>query len=645
MKNWNIITRLLLLNIVLFILTPSTINAQWYNPEKVSKKAKVIYFEAYDLASEGAYIKSLKKLEQAIKIYPNYVEAYLSRAGIYADLKNYDSSVRNFEIAFSLDSVFCSEYLLPYSISLAGIGKFEEALIKANHFLKNEDLNEQSKKSANYRISTYLFALDYKKNHPVENYNFELINLGDSINSNALEYYPSLTIDGKKMIFTRRIEDDEDFYESEWIDNKWTKAIAAPGKINTNLNEGAQNISQDGNWLIFTGCNYPEGFGSCDLYISYKTKNGGWSESENLGSTINSSAWESAPSLSPDKKDLYFSSTRSGGYGARDIWVTHRLQNGKWSAPENLGPEVNTPGDESCPFMHSDNQTIYFNSNGHKGYGMTDLFLSRKDTSNHWGEPENLGYPINTIDDEGSVIVAADGVNAYYASDRKEKNAGLDLYTFKLRKDIQASRTLWVNGNVFDINTKQGLPCTITLTELNSAKQISNIQTDESGNFLVTLPINKNYSLSINRKGYLFYSENFTLIDNKLDSFFNLKIPLQPIEKGAAVILKNIFFDSNSDLLKKESEIELDKFVALLNENPNLKIQINGHTDNVGKKEDNQKLSLNRANSVVKYFVSKGIKAIRLKAMGFGDTKPIADNHTEQGKNNNRRTEINVISN
>jgi outer membrane protein OmpA-like peptidoglycan-associated protein/tetratricopeptide (TPR) repeat protein len=645
MKNWNTIARFLILNVAFLILIPCTPHAQWYNPEKVSKKAKVIYFEAYDLASEGAYIKSLKKLDQAIKIYPNYVEAFLSRAGIYADLKYYDSSVHNFEIAFSLDSIFCSEYLLPYSISLAGIGKFDEALIKATHFLNNEDLNEQSKRSANYRISTYLFAIDYKKNHPVDDYNFELINLGDSINSNALEYYPSLTIDGKKMIFTRRVKDDEDFYESEWSNNKWSKAISAPGKINTNLNEGAQNISQDGNWLIFTGCNYPEGFGSCDLYISYKTKNGGWSEAENLGSTINTSAWESAPSLSPDKKDLYFSSTRTGGYGARDLWVTHRLQNGKWSTPENLGPDVNTPGDESCPFMHSDNQTIYFNSNGHKGYGTTDLFLTRKDTSNHWGKPENLGYPINTIDDEGSVIVAADGITAYCASDRKEKNAGLDLYTFKLRRDIQASKTLWVNGNVFDINTKQGLPCTITLTELNSAKQISNIQTDETGNFLITLPTNKNYSLNINRKGYLFYSDNFSLIDNKLDSFFNLKIPLQPIEKGAAVILKNIFFDSNSDLLKKESEIELDKFVSLLNENPNLKIQVNGHTDNVGKKIDNQKLSLNRANAVVKYFVSKGIKAIRLTAVGFGDTKPIADNHSEQGKNNNRRTEINVISN
>jgi tetratricopeptide (TPR) repeat protein len=325
MKNWNTIAKVLILNILFFILIPCKLQAQWYSPEKVSKKAKNIYFEAYDLASEGAYIKSLKKLDQAIKIYPNYVEAFLSRAGIYADLKNYDSSVINFKIAFSLDSVFCNEYQLPYSISLAGIGRFDEALIKANNFLNNEDLNEQSKKSAKYRISTYAFALAYKKNHPVDDYNFQLINLGDSINSNALEYYPSLTIDGKKMIFTRRVEDDEDFYESEWMDNKWSKAIAAPGKINTNLNEGAQNISQDGNWLIFTGCNYPEGFGSCDLYISYKTKNGGWSEAENLGSTINTSAWESAPSLSPDKKDLYFSSTRSGGYGARDLRVTHRL--------------------------------------------------------------------------------------------------------------------------------------------------------------------------------------------------------------------------------------------------------------------------------------------------------------------------------
>ena len=645
MKNWNTIFRVLIIPVAFFILIPCTLHAQWYNPEKVNKKAKAIYLEAYDLASEGAYLKSLKKLDQAIKIYPNYVEAFLSRAGIFADLKNYDSSVVNFRTAFSLDSIFCDEYQLPYSISLAGIGRFDEALIRVKNFLDNEDLNEQSKKSGKYRLSTYAFALAYKKNHSIDDYNFELINLGDSLNSNSLEYYPSLTIDGKKMIFTRRVQDDEDFYESDLMNNKWTKAVPAPGKINTNLNEGAQNISQDGNWLIFTGCNYPEGFGSCDLYISYKTKNGGWSEAENLGSTINTSAWESAPSLSPDKKDLYFSSTRTGGYGARDLWVTHRLQNGKWSTPENLGPDVNTPGDESCPFMHSDNQTIYFNSNGHKGYGTTDLFLTRKDTSNHWGKPENLGYPINTIDDEASVIVAADGITAYCASDRKEKNAGLDLYTFKLRRDIQASKTLWVNGNVFDINTKQGLPCTITLTELNSAKQISSIQTDESGNFLITLPTSKNYSLNINRKGYLFYSDNFSLIDNKVDSFFNLKIPLQPIEKGAAVVLKNIFFDSNSDLLKKESEIELDKFISLLNENPNLKIQISGHTDNVGKKIDNQKLSLNRANAVVKYFVSKGIKAIRLSAVGFGDTKPIADNDTEQGKNNNRRTEINVISN
>jgi tetratricopeptide (TPR) repeat protein len=176
MKNWNTIFRVFIIPVAFFILIPCTLHAQWYNPEKVSKKAKAIYLEAYDLASEGAYLKSLKKLDQAIKIYPNYVEAFLSRAGIYADLKNYDSSVINFKTAFSLDSVFCDEYQLPYSISLAGIGRFDEALIRANNFLKNEELNEQSKKSGKYRLSTYAFALAYKKNHSVEDYNFELIN-------------------------------------------------------------------------------------------------------------------------------------------------------------------------------------------------------------------------------------------------------------------------------------------------------------------------------------------------------------------------------------------------------------------------------------------------------------------------------------
>jgi len=623
----------------------TTCFAQWYNPEKVNKKAKAIYEQAYDQATQGDYDKSLALLEFAIKYEPKYVEAFLSRAGIYADKKNYEASVRDFETALRLDSVFSFTYLLPYSISLAGIGSFQKALEMINGFLSIPTLNQQSIRAGNYRKKTYEFALEYIKNHEDKNYKLELTNLGNGINSSHLEYYPSVTIDGKKMIFTRRINEDEDFFESNFKNGLWDSATAVRGKLNTNLNEGAQNISQDGNWLIFTGCNYPEGLGSCDLYISYKTKSGQWTEAENLGKTVNTENWESAPSLSPDKKDLYFSSNRLGGYGGRDIWVTHRNSNGKWTIPENLGPAINTSADETCPFIHADNQSFYFVSNGHPGYGGTDIFLSKRDSNNKWDAPINLGYPINTIDDEGSLFVASDGKTSYYASDRNDKKTGLDIYSFQLRNEVAAAKTLWINGKVLDKKTKNGLPSTVILTNINNRNKITQVQTDEEGDFLITLPAGNNYAFNVNRKGYLFYSDHIEIEKNPTDSFFNLQILLEPIETGASIILKNIFFDVNESTIKSASEAELDKLAALLIENPNLKIQVNGHTDNAGKKEENLLLSLNRSKAVIKYLVSKGIASNRMIPKGFGDTMPISSNETEQGKSLNRRTEINIISN
>ncbi|CAN5874169.1 hypothetical protein BH11BAC4_BH11BAC4_07360 [soil metagenome] len=619
--------------------------AQWYDPDKVNKKAGDVYGIAYEEAQEGKYIESIAHLGEALKLDPKFVDVYLSRAGIYANLKNYTASVNDFQTALKMDSVYSKTYLLPYSISLAGIGNFSKALEAVNEFLAEPNLNKQSIQAANYRKSVFLFAIDFDKKHPAGNYVFAPHNLGDSINSAALEYFPSLTIDGSKMIFTRRINNDEDFYESNFSNGQWSNAKPVSGKINTNLNEGAQNISQDGQWLIFTGCNYPEGLGSCDLYIAYKTKNGSWTEPENIGPIVNTDFWESSPSLSPDKKDLYFASSQPGGFGGRDIWVTHRLSGGKWSRPHNLGPEVNTSADEGCPFIHADNQTLYFNSNGHVGYGMTDLFLSRKINDSTWSEAENLGYPINTIDDEGSLIVASDGKTSYYASDRGDSKGGLDLYSFELREDIRAARTLWVKGKVFDKKTNQGLPSSVELTDISSRRVISKLQTDEDGNYLVTLPAGKDYAFNVNRKGYLFYSDNFSLVDKSIDSSFTINIPLQPIEAGASIVLKNIFFDVNKFQLKPESLAELDKVILLLNDNPKLNIQISGHTDNIGKDADNLALSLNRAKAVTGYLRDKGVEAKRITSKGFGATRPVSGNDTEQGKALNRRTELSVISN
>lgn len=623
-------------------------DAQWYDPDKVNKKAGEIYGQAYEAAQNADYNNAIKLLNDALKLEPKFVDVYLSRAGMYANMKNYKASVADFETAMQMDAIYSNTYLLPYSISLAGTGNFSKALETVNKFLQTPGINEQSIKAGNYRKKSYEFAIAYDqqlKAKGITNYIFAPKNLGDAINSTSLEYFPSFTIDGSKMIFTRRVNNDEDFFESNFNNGTWSKAEPLAGKINTNLNEGAQNISQDGEWLIFTGCNYPEGAGSCDLYIAYKTKNGGWTEAENMGPAINTEFWESSPSLSPDKRHLYFSSSRPDGYGGKDIWMSTRQSNGKWGQPKNLGPTVNTKADEGCPFIHADNQTLYFNSNGHEGYGLTDLFLSRRKADDSWGDAVNLGYPINTIDDEGSLIVSSDGKIAYFASDGMDTKGGLDLYTFNLREDIQADKTLWVKGKVFDKKTNAGLPSSVELTDINTRKLVSKLQTDEDGNYLVTLPVGKDYAFNVNRKGYLFYSDNFSMKANHPDSSLTVNIPLQPIEAGAMVVLKNIFFDSKQWGLKEESKTELDQLIALMTENPQLRILISGHTDNVGTAADNLVLSNNRAKAVIGYLQQNGIDVKRLSAKGFGATKPVADNATESGKAQNRRTELSIVSN
>ncbi len=621
-------------------------NNSWaqYNPENVDPKAAQLYSKGLEMAHDEQFKEAIEVIQQALKIDSLFEDAYLSIAGMYGQLKNYQSAIDNYEKAKSIDSVYFIDYNLSYSIDLAGKGEFEKALDAVNVFLSIPNLNETSIRAGSFRKRCYAFAIDYAKNHPQANYKFEPHNLGDSINTEVSEYYPTLTIDANKLIFTRRVNNDnEDFYESDFVDGKWSKAKGLEGNINTNMNEGAQNISEDGQWLIFTGCNFPEGFGSCDLYISYLDKDG-WSTAENLGRTINTEFWESAPSLSPDKRDLYFTSNRPGGYGGNDIYVSHRLTNGHWSPPENLGPEINTIGEESTPFIHADNQSLYFTSNGHQGYGGDDLFVSRKDANGKWTKPENLGYPINTIENEGSIVITADGKTAYYASDRADSRGGLDLYSFQVRDDVRPARTIWIKGKVFDAKTTKGLPSAVELIDLSSKQIISKVQTDETGNYFITLPLGKDYAFNVNRKGYLFFSENFPLSKKQPDSTYNIDIPLQPIEANAVVVLKNIFFDVNKYDIKNESQVELDEVVDLMKENPTVKIEISGHTDNVGKPIDNQKLSENRAKAVVTYLTAKGIDTKRLLFKGLGDTKPISDNKTEEGKAKNRRTELKVLS-
>ena len=270
--------------------------------------------------------------------------------------------------------------------------------------------------------------------------------------------------------------------------------------------------------------------------------------------------------------------------------------------------------------------------------------MVKKSDSGRWANAENLGYPINTIENEGSLVISAEGKTAYYASDRSDSKGGLDLYSFELREEVRPYKTLWVKGKVYDAKTKKGLPSAVELTDLDSKEILSKVQTDETGNYLITLPVGKDYAFNVSRKGYLFFSDNFPLKNNAPDSTYNIDIPLQPLEKNATVILKNIFFDVNKYELQPASFVELDNLVSLMRENPTLKISINGHTDNTGTPADNIKLSNNRANQVVRYLISKGIDASRLSSKGWGESQPIAANDTEEGRAKNRRTEMKVVN-
>ena len=625
---------------IIFVFTIEILSAQSNKP-----KAQKAYDNAMLQLRDGLIKDAIPLLGKAIELDSDFVNAYLSMAGVYGELKNYAKTIQFYELARSKDSAYFKYYTLPYSINLAAAGRFQEALQAINRFLAIPNMNEKNYKTGAYRKRCYEFAIDYASKHPNSDYTFSPINLGDSINSTYNEYYPSFTINDSLFVFTRRGAGiREDFMESiKQKNSTYSKAKMIDGNINNEPSKGGINISQDGEWLLFAG-NFPgKGFGNFDLYISYNTPSG-WSEPLNLGENINTDFWESSPSLSPDKNTLYFSSDRPGGYGGEDLYVSYRKPNGAWSKAENMGPNINTAGDELAPFIHADNQSLYFTSNGLTGYGGTDIFLVKKGLNQKWGLPENLGYPINTIENEGSIFITSDGLNAYYASDRADTRGDLDLYKFELRPDIRPVKTLYVQGYITDASTQKGIPSSVELTDIQTQQLVTKIPTDETGFYFITLPVNKDYAFTVNRKGYLFYSDVFALSSKLPDSTYQKNIALQPIKLNASVTLKNIQFELNSFKLQKMSLIELDKLIQLLIDNPSLKVMINGHTDNVGNAADNLILSNNRAKAVVDYLVSKNIDVNRLSYRGLGESKPIAENNNEEGRAKNRRTEFTVIA-
>ncbi|MDR1758733.1 MAG: OmpA family protein [Bacteroidales bacterium] len=497
-------------------------------------------------------------------------------------------------------------------------------------------------------IATCRFGIEAMK-HPVI---FNPVNLGANINSEWDEYLAALTADEQELIFTvRRPRDEEticpfcqteeDFYSSVKKNQEWQPRQFIPAPINSHYNEGAQTISPDGRYLFYTLCNTDFGYGSCDLYWAKRIGNR-WSRPRNFGEPVNSKYWESQPSIAPDGKTIYFASNRPGGYGGIDLWKTEMLDEGKFSPPINLGPMINTKKDDAAPFIHADGQTLYFASDGHPGMGNKDIFYAVRNGENGWSKPVNMGYPINTPNDEINILINAAGTTAYYSSDKEGGYGGIDLYAFELDERLRPTPVTYIKGIIRDADSHLPLPAHISIIDLKDNQLLTSTFSDpETGEFLACLRTGDNLMLHVNHPRYPFYSENFQIPSSysQLNPFLK-DIFLRAADIGNVFVLRNIFFDFNESKLKQESYLELDNLVTYLQHHQSLHIEIGGHTDNVGNDAYNLQLSQARAKSVYDYLISQGIVANRLTYKGYGESKPIEDNLTEEGRATNRRTEF-----
>jgi len=630
-----------------------TVFGQGYHLSTQNKKAEKWFYTAVDSYQAKNFDKAIIEVNKAIEQDQAFTEAYILQGDIYADDRQYGKAVGSYQSAIKTNKPYSPNlYYILANIQL-NLGRYVDSRSNFQRFLEVEGLPETKRQQTEMKIKSCDFAIRCVAD-PVP---YEPVNMGDSINTRYDEYINAITADEERLYFTRKDprssktidqnqEFEEEFYISRKVDSSWSRAINLGTPINSHGNEGAINISPDGKYLFFAACNREDGYGSCDIYWAKRSGNQ-WSVPVNLGSGVNSSQWDSQPSFSSDGKTLYFASKRMGGKGSSDIWQSYIQPDGQWSIPVNLGDSVNSTAEEMAPFIHPDDQTLYFSSKGHPGLGGYDLFYARKNMNGEWRQPVNLGYPINTHSDEITLVVNAKGNQAFISSDIPGGNGRQDIYKFELYSEARPLRTTYFKGIVYDVETKEKLEARFELIDLSSSKTCAEASSDKlTGAFLLALPTEKNYALNVSRDGYLFYSDNFFLAGtNSQAKPFIKDIPLKPIKIGEAVILKNIFFDTDQSILKDESLAELQKLTGFLQKNPALKIRIAGHTDNVGTEEHNLALSRDRAKAVYEFLLQHNIAPVRLSFEGYGFSQPVDVNTTEQGRANNRRTEFKVVGN
>lgn len=631
--------RNLVLLVVLFCCA-NTLRAQGI----VAGRGQRLFDKAQEYLKKHRTDEAIASLEKCIQQAPAFSDAYIALGTLYCDKRQYAKAATVFQRAAQSCASCAHAFAMPLAKALCNAQQYEQAEAVLSGWNKPQNMRPQLKQDyerLKRNIQFGKYAVNARHTAMPEN-------MGPRVNSRYDEYFPSISHDDSTIVFTRRNNGvDEDFYQAQRDScGGWFIAEDMGSPPNSSQQEGAQMLSADGHYLFFMRCgNRSENgweAGGCDLYFSY-TESEGWSQPVPFGATINTPAYEGMPSLSSDDRELYFVSDREGGIGGKDIWMT-RFHDGLWQIPENLGPEINTPFDETAPFIGSDNETLYFTSDGYPGMGGNDIFYSKK-VNGKWQRPENMGFPFNTAFNEVSACISPDGKKAYLASDRDGGYGNMDLYEVTIPETAQPEPYTYVFGISYDSLDKQRLTyAQIEWSDAETGEKLYHYQSNRGdATYMASIRLGRKYALHVYRVDYTDYDDTVSFTEPHIQAPDTLNFPLLSFSYSPPLydtLVGRFHFVRNNILLGDSDQVRLRTMVEPYLAQPLAEYFVNGYTDDSGTPMINEELSSARARTIADWLKSYGIGEDKIHNQGWADTNPLVPNDTEENRLVNRRVEV-----